>query len=151
MTANATLICCKLKRPGGTTVTMADGAVIKFVPDENGDHVAAVSNRDHINRRLSISEGYALHFEDMPAATPVLSAPPKAVVTQGAQPVVPATQPPVEPVIVPVPDNTSDLAALTDDEIKAVYRAEWNKEPHPKAKRETIIAQIEARREEAKA
>jgi hypothetical protein len=163
MSANAALIRSKLIRPGGSTITMADGAIITFKPDENGDHVAMVSNRDHINRLLSISEGYELHFGATPApAVPVLSAPPKPVVTAMAQPVVqPAPlPPPVEPVAAvvaqpvadptPVPENASDLASLTDDELKAVYRDEWKKEPHHKAKRETLIAQIEAIRAEPK-
>ena len=160
MTANAVLIRSKITRPGGTTVSMQDGTKITFKPDENGDHVAMVTNREHINRLLAIPEGYELHFADTPApAVPVLSAPPKAVLIADATPVLPApatttTAAPVEPAQaapIKLPENTADLDALTDEEIKAIYQAEWNKPPHPKAKRETIIAQIEARREEATA
>ena len=158
MTANAMLIRSKIKRPGGSTITMSDGTNIKFTPDENGDHVAMVSNRDHIGRLLSISEGYEIHFKDNDTVTevgiPVLSAPPLAVVQTGAEPVVSdvsGTTPIVETTNTDLPADTTDLNSLTDEQLKAVYRAEWNKDPHPKAKRETIIAQIDARREEAKA
>lgn len=149
MSANAMLIRCLQQRPGGTTVKMADGGLIKFTPDENGDHVAMVSNPAYIQRLLSITEGYVIHsmppFDVQPAEPPK---PQQSAVVANAQ-----TPAPVTPVALPepLPADAGDLSTLDDDQIRAVYRAELKREPHHKAKRETMIAQIEALREENKA
>lgn len=151
MSANAMLIRCLQQRPGGTTVKMADGGLIKFTPDENGDHVAMVSNPAYIQRLLSITEGYQIHAMPAPVA-PVAAASPSDVVKADPEPTK-AADAPVAPVVLPEPPpaDTGDLYDLDDEQIKAVYRVELKREPHHKAKRETMIAQIEALREENKA
>lgn len=53
------LIESKIKRKDGTTVTM-DGVTYHFSPDESGAHVCEVSHKRHIQRFLSISEGYCI-------------------------------------------------------------------------------------------
>jgi len=51
------LIKCKLKREGGSKIKIG-GVEYHFVPDDNGDHVAEVTNEAHANRFLEISEAY---------------------------------------------------------------------------------------------
>lgn len=133
MSANAMLIRCLQKRPGGTTLTMADGGLIKFTPDENGDHVAMVSNPAYIQRLLGIPEGFAIHAMPAPVA-PQKHDPAKdhvvpASIAEKLGAAATASDPVPAPEKPAAPDDSSDLSALTDDELKAVYRAEWNKEP----------------------
>lgn len=155
MTANAMLIQCKLKRPGGTTVKMADGTNISFQPDENGDHVAFVSNPDHIQRLLSITEGYQIHSLPAPFA-------PEVVLGAKAGPTHVSDPEPVpqdEPVGPPPPTQDEPTPAspapgtaldeMTDDAIRSIFEAELGRKPHHNSKRETMIAQIEAFRAEA--
>ena len=51
------LIKCKLKREGGSKIKIG-GEEYHFAPDDNGDHVAEVTNKEHANRFLEISEAY---------------------------------------------------------------------------------------------
>ena len=51
------LIKCKLKREGGSKIKIG-GVEYHFAPDDNGDHVAEVTNEAHANRFLEISEAY---------------------------------------------------------------------------------------------
>lgn len=48
-----------IKRDPPTEIDL-DGTVYKFKPDEHGRHVAEVTDKHHIARLLSISEGYQL-------------------------------------------------------------------------------------------
>jgi len=117
----AMLIRCKQIRtlPNGTkgsNIDMGDGTIIPFREDENGDHVAMVSNPKHLQRLLSIVEGYEIHAMPEPVAAPA---------------------------------DATDLSALDEDQIRAVYEAELKRKPHHNAKRETMVAQIEALRAEA--
>lgn len=146
----AMLIRCKLKRPGGTEVKMADGRLIHFRPDENGDHVALVSDPDHIQRLLSITEGYQIHAMNAPAV-PVADlggAKPAIVAFTSAEPVpAPGPEPfTFEPFMSDEPAKGFD--EMTDDEIRGLFEAELKRKPHHNSKRETMIAQIEAVRAE---
>ena len=51
------LIKCKLNREGGSKIKIG-GEEYHFAPDDNGDHVAEVTNEAHANRFLEISEAY---------------------------------------------------------------------------------------------
>lgn len=152
MSVNAMLIRCLQQRPGGTTVKMADGGLIKFTPDENGDHVAMVSNPAYIQRLLSIPEGYVIHsMSAFGVQEGEHQKPQQSAVVANVQ-----TPAPTEPAVVREAQKAdaadpADLSTLDDDHIRAVYRAELKREPHHKAKRETMIAQIEALREKNKA
>lgn len=53
------LIESKIKRQDGTRVTM-DDVVYHFAPDASGAHVCEVSHKRHIQRFLSIPEGYCI-------------------------------------------------------------------------------------------
>lgn len=51
---------CILKREGGTVAEIG-GIDYHFEPLADGAHVAEVENDDHVDRFLSISEGYRLY------------------------------------------------------------------------------------------
>lgn len=51
---------CILKRDGGTRTDIG-GAVYHFAPLSDGAHVAEVAETDHIDRFLSIPEGYRVY------------------------------------------------------------------------------------------
>lgn len=53
------LIESKIRRTGGTSVSMG-GEVYHFAPDDEGRHVCDVTNKAHIQRFLSITEGFCL-------------------------------------------------------------------------------------------
>jgi len=53
-------IQCILKRKGGTRASI-DGIEYHFKPQEDGAHVADVQDNDHIQRFLSIPEGYRIY------------------------------------------------------------------------------------------
>lgn len=57
---------CKLKRKGGTRVTI-EGAEYHFAPQADGRHVADVSNAAHAERLLDITEGYVAVRSEKPA------------------------------------------------------------------------------------
>lgn len=50
---------CKLQRKGGSHIEIG-GTTYHFAPQEDGRHVAEVTNERHIERFLSIPEGYGL-------------------------------------------------------------------------------------------
>lgn len=53
---------CILKREGGSKVEIG-GTEYHFVQQPDGAHVAEVSNNGHIQRFLSIPEGYRIYVE----------------------------------------------------------------------------------------
>ena len=53
---------CILKREGGSKVEIG-GTEYHFAPQPDGAHVAEVSNNGHIQRFLSIPEGYRIYGE----------------------------------------------------------------------------------------
>lgn len=58
-----------IQRPGGTKVPMPNGkgepdTEYHFAANDRGDHVAEVTNKAHIQRFLSIAEGYEPYDEE---------------------------------------------------------------------------------------
>lgn len=47
-----------IRRKDGTGITFNDGSAYHFAPDAQGRHVCHVENQAHIQRFLSITEGY---------------------------------------------------------------------------------------------
>ena len=145
------IIECLLKRKGGSLVTMADGTEYHFAPNLKDRHVAVVANDDHAHRLLSISEGYRLvgAVPQEPSAPQVVE--PEANV-EPAPIVSPA--PDLADGNIPAPTAPASISGLvlTDDTpietIREVFEAEVGRKPSPRAKAETLIAQIEAVREE---
>jgi len=59
---------CKLKREGGTTVTIG-ADTYHFAEQADGAHVADVAKDEHIDRLLSISEAYRVYRAGKPETT----------------------------------------------------------------------------------
>ena len=90
-------IRCKQNREGGTKIDL-DGIDYHFVPDKNGDHVAEVTDKKHIGRLLSITEGYEMADGN----------------TQD------------EPMIIKNDDEEIDLMALENPELLALAKNEFD-------------------------
>jgi hypothetical protein len=167
----AMLIRCLQKRKGGSDIKMNDGKTVAFRPDENDDHIAMVADPEHIQRLLSITEGFKIHT----AGNTTPAAKQKAVIADAVKKIIAekdisgddlgdVTTSIVEQAAIVEPDpadpqtTPSDtegaarpLKDMTEDDLRAVFVAEVGRAPHHKSKTETIIAQIEAIREENKA
>jgi len=137
---------CTLKRKDGSRIDI-DGTEYHFQPSEahGGRHVCAVSNPDHIAIFLGISESYKmLGIANADEA--------KGVARNEKEPDGDAA--------IADPDPVSDqnehhntpttIADLTDAELRAHFELTVGRKPNPKAKRETLIAQIEAAKADAK-
>jgi hypothetical protein len=57
---------CKIKRDGGSHVTIGN-TEYHFAPQEDGAHVATVTDEGHQDRFLGITEGYKLYRPGKPA------------------------------------------------------------------------------------
>ncbi len=114
------LILCKIKRPGGTHVTLG-GERYHFAPDEQGRHVAEVTHDAHIQRLLSISAYQALDE---------------------------APEPPQEPPQVPPAQTEGNALTPTEDldleALREAYAETFGKAAHPRMKAETILERLEA-------
>lgn len=100
-----------IRRKNGTRVTL-DRTEYHFTPNEEGAHVADVENDAHIQRFLSVPEGFKIYrtakVEKQPEPEVVSPGTPATDVPEGIQP------------------------ALTVDELKAAYEAKFGKKPHHK-------------------
>ena len=135
------LIECLRIRPGGTYVPLGDKEYRFFERHTGGPHVAEVTDPDHIRILLAIA-AYA------PAQEPVIT-PAMLADAVGA----PATQNDADPIAIaaptlPVEPVAKPLDAMTDEDLDAEYLALFGRKPHGRAKRETIIADITAKRAE---
>ena len=102
---------CLLRRSGGSHVSLG-GTEYHFAPDTDGRHVADVADEDHIDRFLSIPEGYRLlRASTAPVAPAVDEAPPAAVLPAGG-----AITPVAEPLVLDVAAFLGKPAEKTDDE-----------------------------------
>lgn len=90
-----------IKRDPPTEIDL-DGTVYKFQPDKHGRHVAEVTDKHHIARLLSISEGYQL-ADDEPL--------PQAVQTELQREVEERSNPMSQPVL--TPDDSQALKGST--------------------------------------
>jgi hypothetical protein len=72
------LIRCKIEREGGSHIDIPP-TMYHFAPNKKGDHVADVTDPDHIGRFLSITEAYELYEPDgrKKKAAPVLAPEPE--------------------------------------------------------------------------
>ncbi len=61
------LLRCLIERAGGSVVTFGNGenaAVYRFVPNDQGHHVADVATHAHAAALLGIAEGYEAYPSD---------------------------------------------------------------------------------------
>ena len=113
------------KRLNGSVHTIG-GTKYHFAPNDEGAHVAEVEDRAHIQRFLSIPS-----FVVYSGETPAADAPP-------------AANAPLKP----AQGNEGDgqqptpLEDLSDEEIKKIFEETFDKKPHHKTKRETLIDMI---------
>lgn len=139
------LILSKIKRDPGTFITMADNTRYAFMPNEAGDHVAEVENPKHIERFLSIPEGFGIYSGEVI---------PDSVVTAA-----------LEPNSEPDPDADDDgddsrydddlspepvdmpLEHMTLTDLQATYERELGRKPHHRAGPDKLIEDITAHRE----
>jgi len=82
------LVASKRLRPGGSVIDI-DGVEYHFVVLTNGAHVCDVTDKDHIARLLSITEGFEVYNEadvlDFGAEPPAEKVPPGAASDQTSQ------------------------------------------------------------------
>lgn len=125
------LILSKIKRNPGTFITMKDGTRYAFMPNDAGDHVSEVEAPAHIERFLSIPEGFGVYSpgEVIPAS----------VVTEAL-------------------DDDGDDDSLDDDlsdepdamplehmtlaDLQAIYEREIGRKPHHRAGADKLIEDI---------
>lgn len=155
-----------LRDHGGTKVTL--GATLYHFKElwPDGPHVAPVADEDHQTVLLSVPEGYRAYDGPLPealtmAAAPVLLPPVTPPVQQPEPPAPPPATQQQAPALGAISgDKNGDgvvdgseaaaiLAALPEDELRALFESEIGRKAHHNAKPETMIAQIVAAREEA--
>lgn len=153
--SSAVIIESIIKRPGGSTVTLGD-IDYRFEPDHQGRHVAVVENPVHIDRLLSIREGFRL-LEAAPKANapaPVAAGAMQAAPVQQATPAPVTTEPEGDEGRGDDSDKKPEGAAdgaledMSLSQIREVFKVELGRNPSPKSIKETLIAQIEAVRAE---
>ncbi|MGP9804030.1 hypothetical protein [Paracoccus sp. NSM] len=151
-----------LRDPDGTKVRL--GAIeYRFRPIWNdGPHVARVEDEAHQSVLLAIREGYREYSGPMPDVETAAAAI-SAIITPPAAPApAPVVTPEPEPAqgdqtgaaSEPAQDGegqapATDFDALDDDALRALFKDEIGRAPNSRAGRDTMIAQIEAKRAEA--
>ena len=132
---------CIIRREGGSRVTIGKNTY-HFKPQADGAHVCEIDHPPHLSRLLSISEGYRVYDPDLvdePAQEPEPAPEPKpAPVTTEPQPAAPES--PVDPDAEELPS----LEGMSRVDLEATFLREVGRAPHPKAKEDTLIAQIVA-------
>lgn len=155
------LIQSKIKRNPGTFVTMKDGTRYAFMPNDADDHVAEVEIPAHIERFLSIPEGFGVYSpgEVIPAdivkealaqtgegggahePVPVITEPSATTPAPAGD-----TSPPAHPYPDPAPQEPMPLEHMTLTDLQATYERELRKKPHHRAGPEKLIEDINAHR-----
>lgn len=166
------LIECLIKRPGGSHVDL-DGTQYHFKPDAADRHTADVMIDAHVDRFLSISDAYRVaRAMTAPAAAVGIAklAPQSGHANTAPQVIAAATLAPQtqDPSHAPVssednsatdaeteaasvaPEESDDLDAMTEDQVRAEYASTYGTEARATAKVETLKAKIRAKRETTK-
>ena len=126
------LILSKIKDRPVTLITMQDNTRYAFQPNEAGDYVAEVTNEAHIERFLSIPEGFAIYRAGRNNGEPV-----------------PDPGPQLETVPDPVPETPDmPLEHMTLADLQATFELELGRKPHHRAGIEKLIEDITAHREQ---
>lgn len=152
------LIRCKIEREGGTPVTL-DGITYHFKPrpdlGSGSAHVCLLNKKPHINRLLSITEGYEVYLgdDDVDGFDADLSpaVPDDGAVDQAADGM--AEDPPEEDSedgedgdeIDSLPDSEQDLKPLddmSDDELRDEYKIRNGRAARKNTSRQTLIDKL---------
>lgn len=147
---------CTLPSRKDTRTVNIGGTNYVFKRKEAGDPLTCdVKDKDHAKVLLSIREGYRkADNQDEPAA-PVVQGNPNPVDqrildTTGQIPGGSTNETSQVDQFVSNPPEKA-LADMDDEELREVFKTELSRSPNARAQRDTIIAQIEAAREEAAA
>ena len=154
ITQATTVFECILKRPHGTQIDM-NGTAYDFQPDEQGRHVAAVSDPRHVAVLLTIPEGYRMLgiVTGAPVKTEAKPEPVAAPVQEAKQDTAPApTDEASTPVVAappgfPAPPTAEEMMAMDADAVRKIYAVEVGKAAGPRAKQETMVETIIQMRE----
>lgn len=135
--------------PEGRHVTLGK-TVYHFAPNERGHNVCEVTDQAHIDRLLSIPEGYR-RYEGKPVPPPQVPEIVKPLDLAkrkrkgSAEPVeagsAPANAPPTPQAKAPAPNNYN---GLTRKQLEAAYKKKFGKKPNSRAKDDTLVAQLSA-------
>ena len=128
------LIRSKIIRAKGTRVQFGKGrdqVEYHFKPQDPkrplDDHVCDITDKEHIARLLSITEGYEVHDSEVASRVKTAPPPPKpekpAVAAQG---------------------NPSAYGAMDKDALIKAVTERTGKAPHPTTKREKLVARLQA-------
>lgn len=117
-------IRCKIIRKGGSHIDI-DGVVYHFAPNERDDHVAEVSEARHIQRFLSITEGYEPYEAEVA----------QALEEQANQ---------LTEVEARVPTAVLPYQQWTQEELRAEYERIFGRLAPPLAKHETLVKKLTA-------
>lgn len=148
------LIQRKLKdRPEGTFITMADSTRYAFLPDEYGRHVAEVTDPAHIERLLSIPEGFGIVSETFATADEAQDAF-TAIAEDQADPDADeldaidddADDDFLDDDFAPEGEPMIPLEAMTLTDLQAVYEQVIGRKPHHRAGIDKLIEEITAHR-----
>lgn len=141
MSSQTITVECILIRKGGTIASTKDGTEYHFAPNTKGHHVAAFTNMDHAQEFLRISEGYRIYGAAQAAPQPAPAPEPVGPIGADDGEKAPAKEPAAA-----LPSGP--LEEMSIEDLRTVFAAEVGRKPSAKAKPETLIAQIEAVREE---
>lgn len=140
------------------TVPMGNQNYVFKPEHDGGPLVAEVKDKDHAEVFLSIPEGYRKHgsTDAIPdagdtTADATREAPVNALIldTSGQAPGGSTNETSMIDAFVVA--NAGTLEDMSDDELRDLFKSELNRAPNARAARETMIAQIEAQREQAAA
>lgn len=150
-----------LRRPGGTEVTMRTGNTYHFKPSETDPrHMADVEDTRDITRFLSVGEDTGtFRMVDAEIDSDTSGGPSGGGGAKGAVPDEPERNVDTNPVLDAESNETNsepqtnetvvtDLSELGEDDLRDLFEKEVGRKPSPKAKKETLIAQIEQARED---
>ena len=144
------LIERKLKDgPHGTRITLW-GTRYFFEPVEpGGAHVAEVADKAHIERFLSIPEGFGVWTGSEDDAAPVEPAPTPQPAPEPTPPQEPTGEGAGDGDTQGSNDDAMPLEYMTEDDLKKLYQEELGRAPHWNARMETLIEHIKEHREGA--
>lgn len=140
------------------TVPMGNQNYVFKQESEGGPLIADVKDRDHAEVFLSIPEGYRKHGSNDPipdaadtTADATRAAPVNAAIldTSGQAPGGSTNETAMVDAF--VVENAGTLEDMSDEDLRELFKAELSRTPNARAARETMIAQIEAQREQARA
>lgn len=125
-----------IKREGGSVITL-DGAEYHFEPNSKGDHVCSITEQQHVNRLLSIKDGFAKYEQESNPTKPANRTEPEPTQEE-------PEQEGYAPAKVIEPQQEEDATEATQqaeegheelterDQLIAEYTEKFGRSPHPR-------------------